>query len=111
MVGGFAESPYMYEKIQGFAELNGIHAIRPPNAYVCYLRLIDLLLISSIDGQLSSAEQFPKALRAMVAGLSRTASAAGTTALAMHQRSSPDFTKRLIPSIAGTLVKSELVVK
>lgn len=34
MVGGFAESPYIYKKIQTFAEANGLQAIRPPNACV-----------------------------------------------------------------------------
>jgi molecular chaperone DnaK (HSP70) len=29
MVGGFAESPYMYSKIKKFAEANGLKAVRP----------------------------------------------------------------------------------
>jgi hypothetical protein len=29
MVGGFSESPYIYEKIQTFAEADGLQAIRP----------------------------------------------------------------------------------
>jgi hypothetical protein len=32
MVGGFAESPYIYNKIKTFAEANGLQAIWPPNA-------------------------------------------------------------------------------
>ncbi|KAF1911224.1 hypothetical protein BDU57DRAFT_485781 [Ampelomyces quisqualis] len=38
MVGGFAESPYMYKKIQTFAEANGLQAIRPPNAWSAIVR-------------------------------------------------------------------------
>jgi molecular chaperone DnaK (HSP70) len=34
MVGGFAESPYVYSKIKMFAEANGLKAIRPAYAYV-----------------------------------------------------------------------------
>jgi hypothetical protein len=32
MVGGFSESPYMYEKIKAFAEGIGLIAIRPAHA-------------------------------------------------------------------------------
>ena len=34
MVGGFAESPYMYEKIKAFVEGNNVQVIRPAFAYV-----------------------------------------------------------------------------
>jgi hypothetical protein len=29
LVGGFSESPYIYEKVKTFTEANGIQAIRP----------------------------------------------------------------------------------
>lgn len=32
MVGGFSESPYIYEKIKVFAEANGLQIIRPAYA-------------------------------------------------------------------------------
>jgi hypothetical protein len=32
MVGGFSESPYMYKKINGFAELNALMAFKPSYA-------------------------------------------------------------------------------
>ncbi|UPX15290.1 uncharacterized protein EKO05_0005744 [Ascochyta rabiei] len=38
MVGGFSESPYMYEKIKAFAKLNGLQAIRPANAWSAVVR-------------------------------------------------------------------------
>ncbi|KAH3975901.1 hypothetical protein HBH98_042340 [Parastagonospora nodorum] len=38
MVGGFAESPYMYEKIKSFAEAHGIQAIRPAFAWSAVVR-------------------------------------------------------------------------
>ncbi|KAL6707742.1 hypothetical protein ACN47E_003863 [Coniothyrium glycines] len=38
MVGGFAESPYIYEKVKIFAAANGLQAIRPPNAWSAIVR-------------------------------------------------------------------------
>ncbi|KAF2130413.1 Hsp70 family protein [Dothidotthia symphoricarpi CBS 119687] len=38
MVGGFAESPYIYDKIKSFAESNGIQAIRPAYAWSAVVR-------------------------------------------------------------------------
>ncbi|CAA9962602.1 hypothetical protein P3342_002299 [Pyrenophora teres f. teres] len=38
MVGGFSESPYIYEKIKAFAEKNGLQAIRPPHAWSAIVR-------------------------------------------------------------------------
>ncbi|KAF1944795.1 actin-like ATPase domain-containing protein [Clathrospora elynae] len=38
MVGGFAESPYIYEKIKAFAEANGLIAIRPAHAWSAIVR-------------------------------------------------------------------------
>ncbi|KAF1833755.1 hypothetical protein BDW02DRAFT_589443 [Decorospora gaudefroyi] len=38
MVGGFSESPYMYEKIKAFAEAEGLQAIRPAHAWSAIVR-------------------------------------------------------------------------
>ncbi|KAF2830509.1 actin-like ATPase domain-containing protein [Ophiobolus disseminans] len=38
MVGGFSESPYMYEKIKAFTEDNGLQAIRPAYAWSAVVR-------------------------------------------------------------------------
>ncbi|KAI2482515.1 Hsp70 family protein [Pyrenophora tritici-repentis] len=38
MVGGFSESPYIYEKVKAFAEKNGLQAIRPPHAWSAIVR-------------------------------------------------------------------------
>jgi molecular chaperone DnaK (HSP70) len=38
LVGGLAESPYMFDKIQTFAEGHGLQAIRPPNAWSSIVR-------------------------------------------------------------------------
>ncbi|KAI4925412.1 hypothetical protein J4E85_007291 [Alternaria conjuncta] len=38
MVGGFSESPYMYEKLRVFAEANGLVAIRPAHAWSAIVR-------------------------------------------------------------------------
>jgi hypothetical protein len=48
MVGGFSESPYIYDKIKAFTEANGIQAIRPAYASVhfrdLYIGLADTFL-------------------------------------------------------------------
>ncbi|RAR06959.1 hsp70 family protein [Stemphylium lycopersici] len=38
MVGGFSESPYIYEKIKTFAEANGLQAVRPAHAWSAIVR-------------------------------------------------------------------------
>ncbi|KAH3949858.1 hypothetical protein HBH53_083220 [Parastagonospora nodorum] len=38
MVGGFSESPYIYDKIKAFAEANGLEVIRPAYAWSAVVR-------------------------------------------------------------------------
>jgi hypothetical protein len=53
LVGGFAESPYMYEKIKMFAKDLRLQASRPERAYVAPLTSPSALINLLIDGQRS----------------------------------------------------------